>query len=77
MRRTAEIEPVMVQALLGGLGFHSFVEEGDYAAFAALSLMRKPKGVRGRIIYDRYRALGGDPTYIRGQLYLSGRVPGE
>ena len=35
------------------------------------------KGVRGRDIYARYRALGGDPTYIRGQLYFSARVQGE
>ena len=66
MRRTAEIDPVTVPTLLGGLDFQTFVVEGDYAAFAALYLMREPKGVRGRHIYARYRALGGDPTYIRG-----------
>ena len=25
----------------------------------------------------RYRVLGGNPTYIRGQLYVLARVPGE
>ena len=38
--------------------------------------MREQKGVRGRVFYERYAALGGDPTYIRGQLYLSRRLPG-
>ena len=38
--------------------------------------MREQKGVRGSIIYERYAALGGNPTYIRGQLYLSRHLPG-
>ena len=38
--------------------------------------MREQKGLRGRIIYERYVALGGDPTLIRGQLYISRRFPG-
>ena len=38
MRRTAEIDPGMVQALLEGLDFQTFVRVGDYAAFAALYL---------------------------------------
>ena len=45
MRRTAEINSIMVLALQEGLDFRTFVEEGDYAAFAALYLMREPKGV--------------------------------
>ena len=66
MRRTAEIDPGMVQTLLEGLDFQHFIVVGDYAAFAATYLQREPKGVRGRVIYARYRSLGGDPTYISG-----------
>ena len=50
MRRTAEIDPVSIQTFLGGLDFQTFVEEGDYIAFATRYLMRDPKGVRGRVI---------------------------
>lgn len=39
--------------------------------------MREEKGVRGWIFYERYAALGGDPTYIRGKLYDSSVVPSE
>ena len=77
MRRTAEIDPGMAQVLLEGLDFQNFIQVGDYVAFADRYLQREPKGVRGRTIYARYRALGGDPLYIRGQLYISGRVPRE
>ncbi|KAM7470514.1 hypothetical protein LguiA_008697 [Lonicera macranthoides] len=77
MRRTGEIDPVTVQALVDGLGFQAFVEEGDYAVFAARYLMREPKGTRGRVFYERYRALGGDPHYIRGQTYLARAIPGH
>lgn len=66
MRQTLEIEPIMVHALLDGLDFINLAHEGDYAAFAARYLMREEKGVRGWVFYERYAALGGDPTYIRG-----------
>lgn len=72
-----KIDPVMVQALLDGLDFISLTYKWDYAAFAYRYLMREPKGVRSRVIYERYTALGGDPTYIRGQLYVSRLFPGE
>ncbi|KAM7507356.1 hypothetical protein LguiA_017809 [Lonicera macranthoides] len=77
MRRTGEIDQVTVQALVDGLGFQTFTEEGDYAAFASRYLMREPKGTRGRVFYERYRALGGDPHYIRGQTHLARAVPGH
>ena len=67
---------VEVSALIDGVPFEGLVREGDYAAFADQYLMREQKSVRGRTFYERYAALGGDPTYIRGQLYLSRRLPG-
>ncbi|KAM7514850.1 hypothetical protein LguiA_004433 [Lonicera macranthoides] len=77
MRRTGEIDPVTVQALVDGLGFQMFTEEGDYAAFATRYLMRERKGTRGQVFYERYRALGGDPNYIWGQTHLSRIVLGH
>ncbi|KAM7461700.1 hypothetical protein LguiA_029821 [Lonicera macranthoides] len=77
MRRTGEIDPVTVQALVDGLGFQTFTEEGDYIAFAARYLMRERKGTRGLVFYERYRALGGDPNYIRGQTDQVRTVPGH
>ena len=76
-RCTAEIDQVTTLALLDGLDFMPFTAEGDYAAFAAVYLMMEQKGVWGRVIYDWYKAFGGDPTYIQGQLYVSARVQGE
>ena len=70
MRQTAEIDPVMVQALLDSLDFIPLTQEGDYAAFAALYLMREPKGVRARHIYARYRAQGGFDIYPRSSVHF-------
>lgn len=67
----------MVQALLDGLSFIEFTREGSCSAFAARFMMRELKGVRGWVFYERYAALGGDPTYIRGQLHVLRVVPGE
>lgn len=77
MRWTSEIDPAMVQALLDGLGFIELTHEGYYPAFVAQYLMREPKGDHGRVFYKRYAALGGDLTYIRGQLHVSRVVLGE
>lgn len=33
--------------------------------------------VRGQVFYERYAALRGDPTYIRGQFYVSRMILGE
>lgn len=65
MRRTVEVSGADVTTLLDGLDSLTLTQEGDYTAFAACFLMREEKGVRGRAIYDRYRALGGSPNYIR------------
>lgn len=67
----------MVQALLDRLGFIKLTYEGDYSVFMARYLIREAKGVCGWVFYKRYTALGGDPTYILGQLYVSRVVPGE
>lgn len=57
MRRIEEIDPVMVQAFLDQLDFFNLTHKGDYAAFAQQYLTREHKGVRGGVIFDRYRAL--------------------
>lgn len=77
MRRTCEMSLVEVLALVDGLDFLTFIEEGDYAIFVARYLVGEPKGTRGQVFYDRYLALGGDPNYIRGQLHLSKKIPGH
>ena len=74
MRRTFEILAIEVQALLDGLSFLNLTHEGDYAEFTHRYLMREPKGVHGRVFYDRCRALGGNPNYIWRQLYFYMKV---
>jgi len=76
MRQVSSLPIVEVPALIDGIPFEGLVREGDYAVFADRYLMREQKGVRGCTFYERYTALGGDPTFIRGQLYLSRRLPG-
>lgn len=80
MRRTGEIDLVTVLALIDELDFLTFTEEGDYATYPYRYLMREPKGSRCQEFYDQHRTLGGwggNPDYIRGQLYLSRVVPGH
>ena len=71
MRQVSNMPLVDVPVLIDGIPFEGLVHEGDYAAFVDPYLMREQKGVRGSTFYERYAVLGGDPTYIRGQLYLS------
>lgn len=38
--------------------------------FAKTYLLREAPGATPQVIYDRYTALRGDPSHIRGQNYL-------
>lgn len=77
MRRTGEIPEADVTTLIVGLDFLTLIRKGDFAAFAAHFLMREEKEVHGRVIYDRYRALGGNPNYIRSQLHMLRTISGH
>jgi len=76
MRQVSNMPLVDVPALIDGIPFEGLVREGDYAIFDDRYLMREQKAVRGNTFYEGNAVLGGDPTYIRGQLYLSRRLPG-
>ena len=41
-----------------------------YNVFAATYLLSDALGISSSVIYDRYAALGGNPTYIWGHSYL-------
>ena len=59
-----------------GQDFQEFFRDGDYAEFSYMYLMQETKGIRGRVIYEWYEALGGGRRFIRGQLWLSRHIAG-
>ena len=58
------------EALCGGVRYHFFVTDLPYHAFVTTYLLGEAPGVSPEVIYDRYVALGGNPSYIRDQRYL-------
>lgn len=72
-----KIAPVEVLALVDGLDFLTFTQEGDCDVFVAYNLMRESNGSWGRVFYDHCKLLGEDSNYIQVQLHLSRTFPGH
>lgn len=76
MRCPGHLPAAEVELYIGGVFFGDLLMDGNYAEFTHQYLMRETKGVWGRVIYERYAALGGDTTFIRGKLWLARHFPG-
>ena len=53
-----------------GIQYYSFFFDMPYDVFTAIYLLGDAPEISSSVIYDRYAALGGNPTYIQGHSFL-------
>lgn len=76
MRHASSLSMDDAAMYIDGIPFTELLREGDYMEFIDRYLVMEMRGVRGHTIYERYAAIGGDLTFIWGQLWILRCLPG-